>query len=322
MSSKEVSRSLIKENELPAKTKKISVLEIISLSLTSVILLATFVVNGLAASNDASKFGFKNGTINVSDEFYTEITPAGWTFSIWGIIYAWQVLWILYGWSFVFRPSFTKTITPVVYLLYGFTNICNIIWSYLWGNEYPQVAFPFIFLIAVSLWTAVGVEVVYLYKQPPSSDHSKWFKLDFYITQIVVVNGLAIYGTWVTIATLINFSIILEYYADLNGTDVDTAALSILSFLLLLYFVLENTILDRFLRLVFIVYLVVIWALSGVLSAHFGDDDENRRNSIFTLVLLIVTIILFIIRAIMWVMFAFFRPWITSRRHSFKPVKD
>ena len=207
-----------------------------------------------------------------------------------------------------------------MYLLYGFTNICNIIWIYLWGNEYPQVAFPFIFLIAVSLWTAVGIEVVYLYKQPPSSDHTKWFKLDFYVTQIVVVNGLAIYGTWVTIATLINFSIVLQYYADLDGTDVGTAALSILSFLLLLYFVLENTILDRFLRLVFIVYLVVIWALSGVFSAHFGDDDENRRNSIFTLVLLILTIILFIIRAILWVMFAFFRPWITSDHYASKPV--
>ena len=320
MASKEASRSLIKENELPAKIKKISVFEIISLSLTTVILLATFVVNGLAASNDATKFGFKNGTGRISDEFYTEITPAGWTFAIWGIIYAWQTVWILYGWSFVFRPSFKKTITPIVYLLYGFTNISNIIWIYLWGNEYPQVAFPFLFLIAVSLWAAVGVEVVYLYKQLPLSDHTKWFKLNFYITQIVVVNGLAIYATWVTIATLINFSIVLQYYANLDGTDVGTAALSILTFLLSLYFILENTILDRFLRLVFIVYLVVIWALSGVLSAHYGDDDENRRNSIFTLVLLIITIILFIIRFILWVMFAFFRPWITSRHYTSKPV--
>ena len=319
MASKDSNGPLVKENGLPAKIKKISVFEIISLSLTTVILLATFVVNGLAGSNDATKFGFKNGTGNISDEFYTEITPAGWTFAIWGIIYAWQVVWILYGWSFVFRPSFKKTITPIVYLLYGFTNISNIIWIYLWGNEYPQVAFPFLFLIAVSLWAAVGVEVVYLYKQLPLSDHTKWFKLNFYITQIVVVNGLAIYATWVTIATLINFSIVLQYYANLDGTDVGTAALSILTFLLSLYFILENTILDRFLRLVFIVYLVVIWALSGVLSAHYGDD-ENRRNSIFTLVLLILTIILFIIRFILWVMFAFFRPWITSRHYASKPM--
>ena len=319
MASKDSNGPLVKENGLPAKIKKISVFEIISLSLTTVILLATFVVNGLAGSNDATKFGFKNGTGNISDEFYTEITPAGWTFAIWGIIYAWQTVWILYGWSFVFRPSFKKTITPIVYLLYGFTNISNIIWIYLWGNEYPQVAFPFLFLIAVSLWAAVGVEVVYLYKQLPLSDHTKWFKLNFYITQIVVVNGLAIYATWVTIATLINFSIVLQYYANLDGTDVGTAALSILTFLLSLYFILENTILDRFLRLVFIVYLVVIWALSGVLSAHYGDD-ENRRNSIFTLVLLILTIILFIIRFILWVMFAFFRPWITSRHYASKPM--
>jgi hypothetical protein len=27
----------------------------------------------------------------ISNVYFTEITPAGWTFSIWGLIYAWQV---------------------------------------------------------------------------------------------------------------------------------------------------------------------------------------------------------------------------------------
>ncbi len=34
---------------------------------------------------------FPKSTGNISDTFYTDITPAGWTFSIWGFIYTWQV---------------------------------------------------------------------------------------------------------------------------------------------------------------------------------------------------------------------------------------
>ena len=31
-------------------------------------------------------------TGNISDKYYLEITPAGWAFSIWGIIHAYQVI--------------------------------------------------------------------------------------------------------------------------------------------------------------------------------------------------------------------------------------
>ena len=48
---------------------------------------------------------FTQSTGAVSDENYLEITPAGWTFSIWGFIYAWQVLWIAYGLSTICREG-------------------------------------------------------------------------------------------------------------------------------------------------------------------------------------------------------------------------
>ena len=35
---------------------------------------------------------FHSNTGNISDKYYLEITPAGWAFSIWGIIYAYQVI--------------------------------------------------------------------------------------------------------------------------------------------------------------------------------------------------------------------------------------
>ncbi|XP_003389432.1 PREDICTED: uncharacterized protein LOC100641394 [Amphimedon queenslandica] len=301
-------KPLVKSSSSPVNSLAMKVLEIVGLSITTAILISTFIINGFAAASDPEKFGFKNQTGDVADTYFTQINPNGWTFSIWGVIYAWQALWILYGWSFVFRPSFKKTINPLVYFCYAGANCCNIIWIYLWGNLYPQAAFPFIVLIAVSLWAAIAIEVGYLRYLKPH-DGTRPLKFDYYITQFLVVNGLVIYGTWTAIASLINFDVVISYFGKATDITAATVALSILTFELLLYFVLENTVLDRFVRFIFMVYPVVIWALSGVLSrqAEYKNGD-GKRNFIFTAVLLGIALLLFIVRIILWIVFAFVRP--------------
>lgn len=46
---------------------------------------------------------FRSSTGNVSARHETDITPAGWTFSIWGVIYTWLSLMVIYITSYVFR---------------------------------------------------------------------------------------------------------------------------------------------------------------------------------------------------------------------------
>lgn len=46
---------------------------------------------------------FRYSTGNVSGRYETEITPAGWTFSIWGVIYTWLLLMVLYQTTYLFR---------------------------------------------------------------------------------------------------------------------------------------------------------------------------------------------------------------------------
>lgn len=50
---------------------------------------------------------FINTTGGVSDQYSIEITPSGWTFSIWGVIYFWQVSPAFLGHSFLLEPSDT-----------------------------------------------------------------------------------------------------------------------------------------------------------------------------------------------------------------------
>ena len=301
-------KPLVKSSSPAVNSMAMKVLEVVGLSIATVILITTFIINGLSAASNFQDFGFKNQTGEVADTYFTQINPNGWTFSIWGVIYAWQALWVLYGWTFVFRPSFKKTINPLVYFCYAGANCCNITWIYLWGNLYPQAAFPFIALIAISLWTAVAIQVGYLRYLKPH-DGKMPLKFDYFITQFLVVNGLAIYGTWTAIASLINFDIIISYFGSASDTTAGTVVLSILTFELLVYFVLENTVLDRFVRFVFMVYPVVIWALSGVISRQKEfKDGEGKRNFIFTAVLLGIAVLLFIVRIILWIVFAFVRP--------------
>ena len=91
---------------------------------------------------------------------------------------------------------------------------------------------------------------------------------------------------------------VLEYtntIGTFTATQSGTVALSLLLIVVVIYATLENTVLFKVLRYVFSVYPVVIWALVGELSAHWGAPGEER-NSRFTLGLLVVTVALFIVR--------------------------
>ncbi|RUS71502.1 hypothetical protein EGW08_020753, partial [Elysia chlorotica] len=70
----------------------------------ALVTIGSFVFNGLGGSEPDGTI-FKNRTGELSDYYYTAITPAGWTFGIWGVIYAWQALWVTYSVVNIFRKT-------------------------------------------------------------------------------------------------------------------------------------------------------------------------------------------------------------------------
>ena len=122
-----------------------------------------------------------------------------------------------------------------------------------------------------------------------------------------MTNGLVIYATWLTVATHINLGVVLQYFAGVASGTTGTIVLWVLSLVVLGYFALENTILDRYTRFIFMVYPVLIWALTGVLSAHWGKETPNT-NPLLTAMLLVLAVVLFLARAVLVVFFALFRP--------------
>lgn len=237
---------------------------------------------------------YQSNTGDISDKYYIEITPAGWTFSIWGVIYTWQALWIIYAIVNLFRkteqgPFYTKPILmPVPFLVsYLFNMAFNCTWMIVFDREILEAACAVLFLITVTLIICLifsyrnldkGMDV--LIKQERKSD--------VWLTRFLVHNGLSIYATWCTIATLLNFAFVLTYRSshDISQKDASTVSLSILAVIIVLFLVGDWCFLDRYTRYTFTPYLVLVVALTGSISKNY---DEGARNTIFTIVLLAVS---------------------------------
>lgn len=263
---------------------------IVVIVLCTAVFIAVLVVNALAG---AGRGPFHASTGNVSARYETDITPAGWTFSIWGVIYTWLSLMVIYIATYVFRGSWAQCLLPYAFYFSWLCNmVLNITWLLLWDRELMLAALVVLVMIAVSNYMALffccfATDRYGLWLQ---TYHSK----DLACLRILVQNGLALYTTWTSIASLINFSLVLHLWG-VDRSTAATASLCILFGELMAWFILENWVLDRWVRNILTVYPVVIVALVGNVWKHFNPEDPSI-NSVFTVVLLVLACVLLVFR--------------------------
>ena len=232
---------------------------------------------------------FGNATTGeVSDKFYIEITPAGWAFSIWGLIYAWQTAWIIYSLTLLCRVGSQGLISPVLLLVYAVSSVVNIGWLILWSRELIQSSSILLFVISFLLYGTLAISYATMNIEAKAVS-----KRDFILIQVLVNNGIALYTTWTTIASLINLTMAITYENGVAQDVASTIALIILAVEIIVWFTLENTILDKFVRYTLTIYPVVIWALSASINKNW---DPAKRNSIISVILLAVACTLLVVR--------------------------
>lgn len=258
----------------------------------NVILFALVLFINACASNVDGPLNWLFGNLStgeVSDKYYLEITPAGWAFSIWGLIYTWQLLWIIYSLSLICRKNVPEVLSPLFFLFYMLANVCNVSWIVLFSWEKIQICAFVLFATLFCLCATLAVSYWRMNKL-----HTDQFpKFDFWAIQILVNNGIALYATWCTVASLLNLAMAISYFHGVKQDVASTISLSILSVEIFVWFILENTVLERFLRYTVTIYPVLIWALSASIAKNF---DPAKRNSIFTVVLLSAACALFFAR--------------------------
>ncbi|XP_029314087.1 uncharacterized protein LOC115025763 [Cottoperca gobio] len=266
----------------------------ISLMIAVVLALVFFVVTMVfTALAGPGIYPFLESTANISDAFVTQVTPAGWTFTIWAIIYIFLALVVVYVVSSIFRKNaygYVYCSPPVLphgfFVVWCLNLSLNTAWLFLWDRKLMAAALVFLILIALTNYLMIffSCHGLHIYGAWLTTHH----RVDLWLHRVLVQNGIAIYATWTTIASLINLTIVLTYDANMSPEDAATVSLSVLTVLVCLWFVLENFVLDKYVRYILSIYPVVIWALAGVFS-----KNEDTRNSIFVVALLAVACTMF-----------------------------
>ena len=196
-----------------------------------------------------------------------------------------------------------RTIFIPVYWIRTVINCLNIIWIYIWGNEKIVPASVILYIFAFTFYASNAVLVIY-FRQVQYKAH----KVDRVLTYILPINGNFVYCTWATIASQLNLTIAIIYNANYDPTDGATIGLTLLLTLVVGYFILESTVGERYLRYVFSVYPVIIWASIGVLAVHWRDETEESRNKIYVLALLIIAVLFLLSKVVLCIVCGRLRP--------------
>ena len=231
----------------------------------------TILVNSLAGSS--TLIGGKV-TAEISDANFTLITPAGYVFSIWGVIY------ILLGLFVVFQalPSQKeKDYQNRIGWFFVLSSILNIVWLFLWQFEYLIFSVPVMFMLLGSL-IAIYVRL----------DIGK-SKVDLR-ERIAIHLPFSTYLGWITIASIANVATALVSLTwDGFGINSETWALLIIIVALLLSLIVITTRKD-------VAYgLVIVWAFLGISAAQTAYQNIvtlTQVSAIIVLVVLIGTIII------------------------------
>jgi hypothetical protein len=233
--------------------------------------MAVVLINGLANTNI---LGGKT-TGEISDLYPTLLTPAGYVFSIWGIIYALLLGFIVYQASPRNRDRpFLKQIN----YLFILSNVANIVWLFLW--QYGQITLsPIMMFVLLSTLVAIYLRLQIGKLKVVSKE--RW----------LVHLPFSVYLGWITVATIANISAALVS-TGWNGFGLSTtlwAALVIFVALLITGAVL-------FTRGDIAYSLVIIWALAGIIVKQNSNQTVvmTAAISMATIAIIMVVKILFL----------------------------
>ena len=220
------------------------------LKLTNVIaFISTVIVNSLAGST--TLLGGKN-TAEISNTNFTLITPAGYVFSIWGIIYVLLGIYVIFQ---ALPSEKDKGYHKNIGWLFVLSSICNIVWLFLWQFEYLVFSLPLMFLLLASLIK------IYLGLNIGKSKVGLREKLTIHLP-------FSTYLGWITIASIANVSVTLVSL-NWDGFGINPATWATL----IVITALAIAILVLVTRKDIAYGLVIIWAFVGISANQSGNQS-------------------------------------------------
>ena len=207
-------------------------------------LIVTLVINGLAG------VGVINGrtTAQVSNLYSNLVTPAGYVFAIWGIIYALLFIYIIYQ---ALPSQKGSKFQGQISGLFILSCLFNCIWIFLWQYGFIPVSVAAIAALLVTLG-AIYLRLGVGKAQVPTRQ------------KLLVHLPFSVYFGWITVATLADVAAALVY-ERWSGLSPDVWALA------LLLAALVAALIVIFARRDVAFSLVIVWALVGIAVNHTSN---------------------------------------------------
>ncbi len=211
--------------------------------LVLVITLATIIFNSLA--NVLPLNGLNTGEI--SDRFPVYFVPAGYVFSIWGLIYIAMLAFAIYQ-ALPAQRSHPRL--EGIRWLYILGSLANIAWLALW--HYLQITFS---LVAMLLLLA---SLIAIYLRLGIGRVQVDWKEKYFVNLT-----FSLYLGWISVATIANVTTVL-YNLNWNGWGISPIAWTVI--MLIIGGVLAGIV--QFTRRDLVYNLVFVWAFIGIAFKH------------------------------------------------------
>ncbi len=216
----------------------------------------------------------------ISSLYPNLFVPAGITFSIWGVIYLFLGIFVVYQIRDVFKQEKVEmAFLDKISYLFILSNIANSIWILFWHYGLIYLS---IFAMLGILLSLVGIYLRLEIGKTKVSTREKWF----------VHVPFSIYLGWITVATIANVTAVLvSAGVEYGGILAEILTITVISVAVLI------TLAILYIRKDYTYSLVVLWAVLGIFLQQSVSNLTIATTAIIALVIIAAGILFTIIRA-------------------------
>eukprot|EP00301_Raphidiophrys_heterophryoidea_P010403 c15516_g1_i1.p1 GENE.c15516_g1_i1~~c15516_g1_i1.p1 ORF type:complete len:299 (-),score=77.74 c15516_g1_i1:124-963(-) len=230
-------------------------------------------------------FGETNNV--VSEKYQTLITPAGWAFSIWGLIFIAEGAFAI---AQLFPKYSSNPLVTSTSVVASWTLAC--VFQIAWTLAFAQEAIALSAVLLTAIWISLAVLV---FSQQKIVESKNTDALDYGL----LVFPFRIHFGWLTAATVVGYNIVaVRYYVDNATLQLAFAVTSLVALALFAGLLNSNNTLSG----------VLAWAIGAVsselskpeakISTRFGDVIVNgikEASAVVAIVLAVFTFVSFVV---------------------------
>ncbi|MGM0582754.1 MAG: tryptophan-rich sensory protein [Bacteroidota bacterium] len=204
----------------------------------------------------------------LSNEINSHFTPAGYAFSIWGIIYLGLFINAIWYLIQAFKNKYQETLAQQGIWL-TVANIASGFWLWFWLNEQFLISVFCMLAILIALMIAIVRLKMEKWDAPKEIIGFVWWPI-------------CLYSGWITVATVTNIAAFLktENFSLFFSEEIWTIIMILITTVLFLYFLYT-----RYMREF---NAVAVWALIAIAVRHWEDIPSIATTAILCAALLLI----------------------------------